>query len=352
MRQNSRTRISFEPLEDRVVPSVTAKVIDGSLRVAGAATVPGDFIRVTMIGEDVAKVHDGTTLVGEFKFTKNLDLRLGEAADKVRVNLGGFGVRGHVSAVLGVGPDDLRVENGTIGKGLFVTSDKGDDTVVAAKVRVDGPVGIDTNIGTDVVWFGPGFAGGAVSVKGAENVALGKDAKAVSATVLASRTNDSKVAIAGAVRDNLVVIGSEGIDVSLAKTSTALTVQGSVGGLVTFRGGAVADSVRIDPSAVIGGAVLSMGGGADGVAINGSVSKPGTLTIEAGAGDDKVGIGRTARVGGPAVVLMGAGNDLFTLAGAAEFEQLVADGGAGKDTFGWNSKRPGLTVVNFEVFLK
>jgi hypothetical protein len=78
-----------------------------------------------------------------------------------------------------------------------------------------------------------------------------------------------------------------------------------------------------------GSAYIVTGGGADQVAVAGTVN--GSLFVDTGAGNDQVNLGRTALVKHDATVLLGDGGDTFFLGGTVT-GKLTARGGAGNDT--------------------
>ncbi len=358
--------LALEYLEDRVCPSLTTSLQNGTLLVSGTANNGSISVVQDSKTPGTVQVFDGATAVGNpFTGVSNIRFSLTGADDKVTVDLGGQKLSGGVNANLGAGTNSLTVVNGSLGGSLVANAGGGTDTVTlgdgtkalslndatlnmgggANTVAVQGGVtvlnalaavyasGLTTNAGSTIknlaVW----------SSQAGSTINLGGDVTgnaAVNAYYSTGSSAGTTVNVTGGVGGNFAFSGSNQAD--------TLNLAGKIGKSVSAALFAGADTVTID-GAINGARALDTGAGADKVTLNNSIG--GKVAIDTGDGADVLTITAKAKLLSAAAVNMGAGADAVTLDDAATISTLLINGGLGTDTFTGTKGRAGLTLLNF-----
>jgi hypothetical protein len=374
MKLRARCSLSLERLEDRSVPSVTANVTDGNLTIVGdpnaasnititAADTNGDHIA------DSFTVMDGGTTVGTFTGVTNaLKLKLTSNNDTVSIDLGGLSTPGRVRADLGDGTNMFTIADGTVKGSLTVKGGNGTDAVTVGggtgTLTVNGNTAISLD-GGDTDSFelkSNATLMGNLQAFFADTVLLDAGSVVDKNVIVLGGSGGSMVTLAGTVHHNAIVLAAP----FGSTTGTTLNVTGTVDGSVIFKGSKQADTLNVtgtigknliadlgagDDTATIGGTIngnlILLGGkGNDSLTISGTVGKH--TVVDAGKGNDHVTITATAKLMGKAKVKLGKGDDTLTLDDMASITKLVANGGAGTDTFVGNKTRAGLKLEGFE----
>ncbi|MBN9520165.1 hypothetical protein J0H58_16825 [bacterium] len=275
------SRFGIERLEDRANPAVVASVTpEGDLLVTGS-TNPGQVAVVFQTAPNHFRVEEGGQLVGEFDVTRDVVAEFGEGHDQFDVVLNGFTAPRDIRLDLGGGSNGTIVgygtaRNVTVRAGGAVTDVDG---VYLSFLQTTGRAAVDLGDAPS----GPGIAGDVVKVTGSQ---FGTD-------LVLTNVEDLEI------RDN-TTIGRDLFIATAAGTDTNIAVGAAVGRNLA----------------------VVLGGGADDVALTGSV-------------------------GGAAVVSLGAGDD--ELEAGAGVGTLLALGGSGTDTFLGDPDARGVFLFGFEL---
>jgi hypothetical protein len=322
--------LTVERLETRLVPSTTARIVNGSLVIDDATAA--SHLAITALPPNSGKVAntfkvvDGPTTVGTFSnVTRDVVLHLTGGGDLVSINLNNLGTPGDVRAWLGDGSNALSLTNGTVSGSLDVHGGTGTDTVTLggpSPLVVDGNVGVHLRGApgdTLEVESGAAVLGSLVAAD-VNHVLLDSGSTVKQHVLLRGSDDGNSVTLAGAVGQEVIL--TEGH----ARSAGVFAVGGSVGGDVVFRGGKQSDTLHV--TATIGGDLrASLGKGNDTVTVAGTVK--GSLLIEGGLGNDTLGL--QGIIGGDLRVHLGRGNDTVTVGGTVT-GNLVLVGGPGNDT--------------------
>jgi hypothetical protein len=274
-RSNDRRFASaVQPLEVRILPTVTASVSAGVLTLNGDATgsdltIEADAggVRVTSNDGSLIRFNGVNSSSVLFNGITSLKGTLGAGDDSVKLQ-DGLSLN-NVTLQLGEGANDVEVNNVTLTGTLAVTGGQLADTLTFDSVALK-TVTLNTLGGDDAVEFRAVNVSGAVTV----NSGLGLDS----------------------VETNL---GTGGVSSTFA-------------GKVTINTGVDADDVHLS-HATFGGLSVVSGAGNDSISLD-TVNVNAALKLDAGAGDDDVTLNTVQQTGTAAnSVLGGAGIDTVDL---------------------------------------
>jgi hypothetical protein len=352
-------RPCVESLEGRRLLTVTLG-LDGAGRLHDVTTA--DFaqtagLTLTARPGNKLTVAEGATVYGTFPVAKSLNVSLGKTAGgfvnrfdlnnqtlaaNVRVELGdtqGLNQFRLTTSPGGTGTLDgnYSVRGGDTGSEFVVFGDFGQ--AVSNTVNVTGNVKVDMGGGGDDPNSTDPNAGppDAVSTVGTgpNNTALnvGGNFNASDSTVLALR---------GSVGGNLISDSSH-------KATGQLVILGNYGeplhvaGNTLVKTGDGADTVQVQGAALDGNLEVQTNGGDDFLQLTGDTDLSnavptrvgGNISADLGAGNDTVEISALRAPGGQVHLLLGDGNDTlrFTDHASVTIARLIADGGAGTDTY-------------------
>src|SRR5262245_47645943 len=240
-----RARPMLEALEERWVPSVSARIVLGDvLRVTGSASSPTRTITITETSPGGFTVSDGATPVfssGPGR-VNNLAIVLRPfGTNRVQIDLGGFTLNGSATATMGIlGNNALRVDNGTVNGSLVYNGGiRGDLLTVGAGVTIRGSLVARTSLGNDRVSIGTaarigqravidlGFDNDRLDING--DIGRGSN----QALVVRAGFGDDRVSInAGAIID-----GSGTVDMSFGRDVFTLSNLAFLNGSLFVNGG-------------------------------------------------------------------------------------------------------------------
>lgn len=408
MHGSPRTRLSFQPLEDRTCPAVAASLAAGVLSVSGAVAAPGDALTVQQTAAGTFQVEDGATVVagGPFAGVTAVRLKLTGADDLVNIDLGGLAFAGGVSVNLAGGTNALTVRNGSIAQSLYVQAGHrgaGTDSVALAGVTVGKDVSVDLDGGPSESLTATGATvTGNLTVSGASAVTLDAATHVGKSATVWESSSSNVVDVEGSVGRDLSVLagcfsgntagtssltlgaaasvgrdlvftaawrntfgdtltldaGSKvGRDVFFAGTNKndVVTLGGEIDRNLTVLEGNGSDRATLAATAVVkGSAAFAFGNGNDTLDIEGHVGTAGNagtaLFVGMGRGTDDVTVGATAAVTGKARVVFGPGADTFTLSDAAPVTAAWTVDGGGHGTYHGMHPRALVTVRGFTTF--
>lgn len=303
MTSSRSLRLSFELLEGRDCPSVTANVIGGKLYIVSKDSAT---LGITQTAADAYEItENGSVVATRNGVTRSLIVTLGKhTATDVTINLGGLATVKNVSVYLGNGVNSLSVVNGTITGFLAVVGGGKADTVVLG----DGSIGLTINGFTTV-----NTLGGADSFTANSGVTLkGK--------LSSTHVENVSFNAGSAVQKNTFIVGGRG--------GNTVNLNGTMNGGVWFTGSMNADTVNA--SGVIGTSLsLFLLGGADSANLGGSIGANLRVFSAPFGGAKTVNVGGT--VGNNAIIQLGNGADIVNFTGAVA-NTLFVHTGRGADT--------------------
>jgi hypothetical protein len=319
MNTSNRTRLSFESLETRETPSVTASVVNGSLAVGGSATVPGSQIRIqgTSFEGTSFSVFDGVTKVGDYAVSKDINVNLGAANDKVNIEFGGFASReilkGNLNVNLGGGDDEVLIGFGGA-RNVTVNGGNGDDQISFQRFGTFGNLEVNSGNGSkDVVnVFAETDVTGTTNIRNAESVLIGT-------------RSGGDINVMNSVAMNVDFFGRTTGDLTVMGGGGSFTVGGSVGG----------DAVYLNNFFGTTPAKFLIQG-----SVTGSAIMVGTVAA------DTLEVSQFATVGN-LFAYLGGGNDTYTRTTGAVIGSAYVNGGAGQDVYIGPSNPAGQTLVRF-----
>ncbi len=291
-----RTILAVEQLECRLVPTMVATYVGGSLYLRGTPNAELDIIRTA--GSNF-QVKDGANLIGNFNILGNLSVSLASRKADVKIDVNGGVIPGNVSLDLGAGYLGAGAP-GSYAASLYDTAGGG---------RVGGSVTLLNGNGSET--FNVGAVGDPSSGVTTHAITISGDL-----TVAAKRSNigqgdmllvDAGTTIFGnfsATFVDVVNLGSpnpgaplttvaKNVAISNASALTPLQVvaTGVIGGSFTVTGTSLDDNINLEQDTAGGGLVK------------------GTVSINAGDGQthgDKIRFGANAEVVGKATVSGGS----------------------------------------------
>jgi hypothetical protein len=365
MTRASKTRLSVERLEDRLVPTVTASLTAGSLLVTGSPTVPGDTIRV--VGQNnLTQVYDGAVPVGSYAVSNDVNVQLadGDAGLVVDYTLGKT-IR-NLAVSLGNGNHNVLVQGGRA-SAVNVTGGSGADKVTLSGIQVSNPTVVDAGAGADAVAVSASVNLRDLQVLNAEAVDLAFATIQGNVTV-SDPADPIAVSTAAKIGGSLLVRGAGGSltlgglvqgDVLYGNAPTPvtganLTVTGQVSGNLYMAGTPFADTVTFAAGSDVGHDVtISLYAGDDTAVFAGQIGNGHTsiTQVDLGDGNDSLTLTGTAQmVAGSTYLWLGAGDDVATVADQVTILSGRIDGGLGTDTYVGLANHAGLLFLNLEVF--
>lgn len=365
-------KLSFEVLERRDCPAVTANVIAGNLNITAWNSTS---LAILQLDADSYQItENGTNVITRDGVTGSLCVKsLGWNGANVSIDFAGFGTVKNVSnTFLTLGTNTLSIVDGTITGNLCVFGGLRADSVTLG----DGELGLTVNGSTSVNLFTGKdslTANGDVDLKGnvcttlIETVTLGDGSLLEKNATFFAGLGGNTYNLNGAVTGNVWYTGGLGTDsFNTGATSTIggdlsvyllsgtdnvnLNAGSSVTGTVRIGSALFFGNKTINLDGAIGNnAIVNLGFGNDTVNFTGTITN--TFTLNTGFGQDNVTFSDTSTVA-TANVNLGPGNDTFTLGAAATVGAGTINGGLGLvDTFNGTAAAsfPNLTVINFEV---
>jgi hypothetical protein len=357
----------------------------GNLTLSGVpnapATGPNSALAVTRTSGTNYQVTDGTTNLGTYAVTGNVNLSLTRDNTNININLAGGLLPGNLTIDLGLGDTDLTTTNpvsvfgggasrvgGTVtvknGSGVEVINIGGTQSpLIASPVTIGG--GVTTTLRNrndlfgDTLFIGPGSTvNGLVNATQTDNVNVLFDpistlSGRVGGGIIANNSGSStalSVIADGTVNNGITMVGSSNAsfgDEFRTGTFGTGTVNGNVtlslaGGLNfvnVLTGSALSGNLTVTGdtgstttatlSGTVNGSVgMTLGNGDNSVSLSGAVG--GNLSVYAGNGADTVSI--TGSIGGNVSANLNNGANVLGLNGAISGARVDYTGGSGADS--------------------
>jgi len=384
----------LELLENRLVPA-TVQLIGGELLISNPTITAGKAtLTLTAVGPNQIKVQDGSSVVGSYTVGSAINVTGSSGNDSITLNLAGNTFTGNLFINTGTGNDtvNLNATGGIIGGNVTIQEGPGNDKVglgaTTGTLTVGGSITVLGGSGDNTVTFGNSHNvshfQGSVNLVGENFITIGRgrsDTFGGNLTVttlsspginLAAGTfGPGTISIAGSFQvtggaaDDFVKLGNvtiaKGVTANLGGSDTLgneLQLEDTtlIFGNLTYQGGAGSDFVDFAGSTIDGNVALTLGTGADTVAmshtptINGNLSittgngndnfapfgairaqVAGNMSFNLGNGNDTVTLLQTSSISGTLSFHTGNGNNSLTLNGAQTFAANIVFG-SGNDT--------------------
>lgn len=362
-----RPALRLTNLESRLTPAASLRFIGGNLNIFGDNTA--NTVDVQLTAANQAKVTVNAKMMGTYSLSGDLNVRLGNSADKLTVDLNGFtvpgsltvtttgnsgdtvevktagagGIAGRTTINLGNGADAITISNtaaGTLamGSGLYVTGGNGSNTLTTVSTAAN-KVTISNNVvltGLSGVTLAEGTQTSNLIVNnGNYNVAstVSLDGKvATTVTVTGGFQADTlKIGTGGdaVVGSNVVFSAGEGANVlTLGSATNTSTINGGL----TYVGGNGGNTVTFEDSLLFGGASLVFGNGTNTYTFGTTATVSGDFSVTAGNGNDSIALSAGTTISGNIWLNLGNGDNEFdTNTAVINSGSMWYTGGSGVD---------------------
>lgn len=345
MKLRNRCRLEIERLEDRCVPTVTAKVIGGVLVVRGTPDGAVEILRDNGAGTfDV--IDDGTTVLNNAAGVTSILVKLGSTNDTVTIDLDGGTLNRGVTAFLGNGTNSLTVQNGTIGGSLLAYGGRGADSVALADLTVTGNTYVALDGGADELTTDTATLSGDLTTVGINTITLDAASSVGDDATFFGDSSGSTITVGAEVAGDVRFIAS----LFFSTGSNDVTIDAEVGGDVVFTSSLFNQAGHsLTINANVGDDVTFLGGSRDDTLAVGDVTIGGSLNAVTGGGDDTVTL-EAVSINDDSLISLGFGNDTFEIDSGANLNgnTLRVFGGFGTDTRTADPLPTGVLVFGFE----
>ncbi len=342
MNSNSRTTLSVEQLQDRIVPAIiSVETVGGNVTITTDNT--NTDVDVVLSGDNQIDIFDGGALYGTTTVTGELTIDAGDGDDSVTLDLYGFDLDAKVSINTGAGMDRVYIDDtyaikGALNNNLSISTGDDDDEItfgyqIDSQVNIDGDVSIEGGEGNLLLDTGFALGSGAnidgdfefrgedgnddiffdsTSITGDVDLQLGNGdnyfttnyygAVEIGGNLTINSGDDSDIITLGSENYYLEIEGRVSInagdgDNSLITGERSTTV--TLGRSLSFVGGDGIDLIILDETTITGAVRLNLGDGNNAVytgydladnAANGDVILGNSLSINSGEDGDIINL--------------------------------------------------------------
>lgn len=370
-RERKHARPSFEGLERRDCPAVTANVSGGNLLIR--STTSSDLAVVQTADQQFQVTNNGSLVAVLPGVTQGVFIRLGSGGDRVVVDLQGRTVAGNVQINDSGGRGDYTVTNGTVNGGVVIAGGSGAARatlgVAGQNLTVRGASSLRAgNSGGNALGVGPqANLQGPVSIRNFQQVGFTQGSVLGGGVAVAAGSKSMRVNVDGKITQTLSIQGSPAADTlvvgasasvndlvaNLGNGNNVVASAGAIGQRLLVTAGSGNDNVAI--GGTNGGRLsLSLGNGTNSALLAQNVGAGGAsgdrVLVVSGGGVDTVTVTPDFAINGTGTIQLGGGNDTFVLQDRARVVSLLVNGGFGFNVFQGAPAQLNVVPQNFQKF--